>query len=550
MEGSVVRDHRDSFPDTDFPAPGIDTIALAAGWARDHFADLDALADGPRRLTFSEYVNQARAVARGLIAAGVDKGDRVALWAPNSIEFAVTALGIHIAGAVLVPVNTRFKVAEVDFILTQANIKVSFSVEAFLGVRYADILAALWSGDPEPPRLVILDQDGDRGLAKFLSGGAGVDDRALDDRVASITGPDIASILFTSGTTGRPKGAMLRHAALMRGYWTWSGAAGIRRGDRYLCSNPFFHAFGLKAGLLSALMRGVTIYPVAVFNPERALEIIEHERITYYPGPPTVFQAMLHSPDLERSDISSLRASVIGATALPPALIRAMYDRLGFEEIHCPYGFTEGSALATVTVASDDPEIVATTAGRPLRVLMCASSVTMARTPPRARWVRLSSTDTTMRRLSGPGNWRGSSGRRSGDLHSGDLGELDEHGYLRIRGRIKDMYIVGGFNVYPTEVESCLLEMPGVLAVAVTGVPDERLGEAGRAFVVLEPHCRLEERDVIEWCRSRIANFKVPRTVVFASHLPVNASGKVIKSELPGIVRQWPAGDGQPTEVC
>ena len=542
----MLREDRRGFPDTDFPADGIDTIARAARWARDHYRDREAIIEGTRRLTFDQYIGMASAVAKGLIAAGLEIGDRVAIWAPNSIDFALATVGTYMAGAVLVPVNTRFKAPEVDFIVRQARIKFAFAAEEFLTMRYADVLAGLWPDESERPRIVRLGAAGGDSLSQFLADGALLDDEALNARVALIGADDIASILFTSGTTGRPKGAMLRHGAIVRGYWTFSGAVGVREGDRYLCSNPFFHAFGLMAGLLASLMRGAAIYPMAVFSAERALEIIERERITFFPGPPTVFQELLKSDQGGRRDISSLRASVIGATTLPAPLIRAMYDRLGFEEIHSPYGFTEGTALATVTIAPDSREIVATTAGLPLpgidvRVVRPDGSLAA---PGEVGEIVVGGWNRMAGYLD-PVTGGVSDGSERADMHSGDLGELDEDGYLRVRGRIKDMFIAGGFNVYPAEVEACLEEMPQVESAAVVAMPDRRLGEVGCAFIVSAPGQQVTEAEISAWCRERIANFKVPRAVVFVSELPMNATGKVAKAELSKRVPMQQGSSGE-----
>lgn len=525
-------DTRRGFPDTDLPADGVDTIPRAALLARERHGDLEALVDDARRLTFVDYVDLAARIARSLVAAGVGVGDRVAVWAPNSIDLAVAILGIHSAGAALVPVNTRFKRNEVEHVLRQSHPKVVFTVDTFLGRGYAEVLDAIYAGAEDAPRIVLFDATGERSLEAFLDFGAGIGEDELEDRMLSVHPDDIGTILFTSGTTGRPKGVMLRHGALIRAYWTWSGAAGMRRGDRLLCTNPFFHAFGLKVGLLSALLRGMAIYPMVVFHAERVLEVIERERITYFPGPPPVFQEILASPDLTTRDIGSLRASVVGATALPPTLIRDMYDRLGLEEIHCPYGFTEATGVATITIASDPPDVVMTTAGIALPgvdVRIVRADGTQAAPGEVGEIVvdgynRMAGYLDPQTGHAGPDD--------NGPLHSGDLGVLDERGYLTVRGRLKDMYIVGGFNVYPAEVEACIQELSGVLAAAVVGMPDERLGEVGCAFVVRQPGQGLVERDVVDWCRERLANFKVPRAVVFLDTLPLNATGKVAKADL------------------
>lgn len=523
---------RQGFPDSDFPADGVQTIALAALWARETYGLREAVVAGERRMTFDDYVAAALAIAKALIGSGLDVGDRVAIWAPNSIEFAIAALGVHCAGAALVPINTRFKRAELENVVRQARVKVAFTVEGFLGRSYADELDAIDAPGTDGPAIVCLEATGPRCLNAFVAQGAAISDTDLHLRMARVAPGDIGTILFTSGTTGQPKGAMLRHGALVRAYWTFSGAAGLREGDRYLCTNPMFHAFGLKAGLLSALLRGAAIYPLAVYNPQHVLEVIERERITYYPGPPTVFEGLLGCPDLARRDIDSLRGSVIGATTLPPSVIRAMYDRLGFEEVHVPYGFTEATGVATITRASDSRELVETTAG------VALPGITV-------RVIRADGTEAAAgeigeivvdgyNRMAGylDPDKRQPITDDGGPLHSGDLGEIDEHGYLTVRGRIKDMYIVGGFNVYPAEVEAVIREMPEIAEVAVVGMPDSRLGEVGCAFVVTRPGATAGDNDVIGWCRERVANFKVPRAVRFLPSLPLNATGKVAKPTL------------------
>lgn len=522
------------FPDTDFPAPGIHTIPLAAIWAGHRYGSMDALKDGPRRITFAEYMERAKSIAKALMASGVEIGDRVAVWAPNSIDFALVALGIHCAGGILIPINTRFVPAEVDRLSQEVQPKIVFTVESFLNRDFAAVLDALYTDRPTGPRIIVIDSPDRRSLHSFVTAGTEIGDAALSLRMKQVTPDDIATVLFTSGTTGRAKGAMLRHGAIVRAYWTFSGAVGMRQGDRYLCTNPMFHAFGLMAGVLSALLRGMTLYPVAVYDPRVVVELIEHEGITYFPGPPTVFQGLLSYPDLPNRDISTLRASVVGATALPPSIIRDMYSELGFDEIHVPYGFTEVTAVATVTLASDSRATIEKTAGVPL------PGVDVKVVRPDGTQADIGETGEIVvdgyNRMAGYLNARENQ-PDEGPLHSGDLGSFDAQGYLTVRGRIKDMYIAGGFNVYPAEVEAELMEMPGVEQVAIIGVPDDRLGEVGCAFVIRRGAATITEHDVITWCRERVANFKVPRSVIFPTALPMNATGKVLKTELHEMYR-------------
>lgn len=528
----------------EWPAPGVETIAAAAYWARERYGQSPALVEDGRTVTFEEYVDEASQIARALIAHGVKPGERVAVWAPNSIEFALSALAIHLSGAVLVPINTRFKSREAAQVLRDADVKVLFSVESFLGYRYVDALRELCDREPETlsqmPIVITLDGHGQGSLTAAMEWGTAlIAPEMLDERVRGIRPDDIGTVLFTSGTTGRPKGAMLRHGALVRSYWVWSGITGLRQGDRFLVSNPFFHAFGLKVGLLSALMRGSTVYPLAVFTADAALELIERERITYYPGPPTIYQTILASPSLERRDITSLRTAVTGATSIPPQLIDDIYDILGFDEVHIPYGFTEGTGIATLTRSDDDRDTISTTSGRPLpgveievrredgstagvgevgEIVLAGFNVMAGYLDP----------DTGRPRPDDDAGW----------LHSGDLGALDENGNLTISGRLKDVVIVGGFNVYPAEVEACLLQHSGLTGAAVLGIADERLGEVTTAFVIARPGADVTEEMLESWCRERIANFKVPRSYRFVSELPTNASGKIVKNELQKLLAE------------
>jgi HIP---CoA ligase len=529
-------------PITDLPAHGVETIAAAAYWARDRYRDRPALVDGDRTLTFAEYVDKSVDIARALISLGVAPGQRVAVWAPNSIAHAMCVLATHLSGAALVPINTRFRAREAAQVLRDADVQVLFTVESFLGYRYLDVLTDLHEADPgalpKMPVVITLDGSDAKSLAAVTERGtATVASDMVDDRVRAVHPDDIATVLFTSGTTGRPKGAMLRHGALVRAYWLWSGIAGLREGDRFLVSNPFFHAFGLKVGLLSALLRGAAVYPMAVFSAEDALELIEREQITYYPGPPTIYQAMLAAPELGRRDTSSLRVAVTGATSIPPHLIADICDRLGYDEVYVPYGFTEGTGVATITRAGDDLKTVTTTAGRALpgvTVAIRREDGTDAATGEVGEIVV--SGFNVMAGYLDPGTGAPRPADRDGWLHSGDLGSLDERGNLTVRGRLKDVIIVGGFNVYPAEVEACLTEHPAVSAAAVVGAADERLGEVACAFVIRKPASGVTSAELTAWCRERIANFKVPRDFRFVDSLPTNASGKVVKADLRRLV--------------
>jgi acyl-CoA synthetase (AMP-forming)/AMP-acid ligase II len=326
---------------------------------------------------------------------------------------------------------------------------------------------------------------------------------------------------------------MLTHQASIRAYWSWSDVVGMREGDRYLVVNPFFHAFGLKAGILASLLRGATVLPHAVFDVPAVMRRVHDDQITMLPGPPAIYQTMLNHPDLASFDLSSLRLAVTGAASIPVELIVRMRKELPFETVVTGYGLTEATGIATMCRHDDDPDTIAKTVGRPIPGVE-VRVVDDERRPlspgePGEVLIRgynlmkgyLDDAEATAEAIDADG-W----------LHTGDVGVFDERGNLRITDRMKDMFIVGGFNAYPAEIEGIMLQHPAVAQVAVVGVPDPRLGEVGAAFVVPRTGDSLDPDALIAWCREHMANYKAPRSVHVVAELPLNASGKVLKYEL------------------
>jgi acyl-CoA synthetase (AMP-forming)/AMP-acid ligase II len=500
---------------------------------RSAFAE--AIVDGERRIDFATLRGLVDDAARALLVAGIAPGDRVAVWAPNSPEWIVAALGITTAGGVLVPINTRFKGAEAAYILERSGARALFTVRGFLDTDYPALLADAGVPLPALERTILLAGEPDAavmGWDAFVAAGRTVPVADLDARVAALGPDDPSDVVFTSGTTGSPKGVVMTHGQTLRAYLDWCDWADLRPGDRYLIGNPFFHIFGYKAGCLACLMRGATIYPLAVFDAGVVLEIVERERISVLPGPPTIYSSLLDHPDCARRDIASLRVGVTGAADIPVELIKRVKQELPFERILTGYGLTEAGTV-TGCKPDDDFEHIATTVGVPwpgFEVRTVTESGADAATgEPGEVIVRgetvtrgyLDDPDATAAAIDADG-W----------LHTGDLGTIDADGYLRIVGRIKDMFIVGGFNAYPAEIENLLLRHPRIAQVAVIGVPDARLGEVAQAFVVLQPGPAIEPAEIIEWSRAEMANFKAPRVVEFLDELPMNATGKVVKDEL------------------
>jgi HIP---CoA ligase len=507
--------------------------AMATATAERH-ADHTAVVDADRRLTYGELLDEARTFGAALVASGVERGDRVAIWAPNSADWVVAVLGLWHAGAVLVPVNTRFKGAEAADILGRSRAKVLVTVTDFLGTDHVALLAATPVALPDLATTIVVRGPTPAGTTAwdaFLGRADGVGRDEVGRRVAALGPEDPSDILFTSGTTGLPKGVVSTHGRTMGVATDWVDMTALMPDDRYLMVNPYFHMFGLKAGILASLAAGATMLPEPTFDVDRALARVAEERVTVLPGAPTIYQTILDHPDRDRYDLSSLRLAVTGAADIPVELIRRVHDELPFSRVISGYGLTEGGT-ATATGPADDVETIATTVGRPrpgfeLRVVDDTDQVVgrgeAGEVLLRSRTIMagyLDDPEATAEALS-PTGW----------LRTGDIGLVDEAGCLRIVGRAKDMFIVGGFNAYPAEIENALLRHPGVRQAAVVGVPDERLGEVGVAFVVPAAP-GLTGNEVVAWARDEMANYKVPRAVEVVDELPMTATGKVLKDDL------------------
>jgi acyl-CoA synthetase (AMP-forming)/AMP-acid ligase II len=339
--------------------------------------------------------------------------------------------------------------------------------------------------------------------------------------------------MFTSGTTGHPKGVLVRGGAIIRAFHGWAAALGVHPGDPYLLVNPYFHAFGFNAGIVVCLLTGARNLPVAIYDPTAVLALIERHRVAVFPGPPALFQGLLNHPDLDRYDLSSLRSCVTGAASIPAELVVAMRERLGFQTIVTAYGMTETSGIATHTLPSDPPEVIAATSGKAipdveLRIVDDNGNEVAAGTEGE---LLVRGYQVTPGYLDEP-EQTAEAIDLEGWLHTGDVAVMDETGYIDITDRKKDMFIMGGFNAYPAEIERVMVEHPLVGLVAVIGVPDQRMGEVGAAFVVPSPDGRPDPAELIAWCRETMANYKVPRHVWVVDALPLTASNKVRKPEL------------------
>ncbi|HEY8216088.1 MAG TPA: FadD3 family acyl-CoA ligase [Acidimicrobiia bacterium] len=505
--------------------------------ARDH-GDREALVDddGAVRLDFRRAEEIMVASTRAAINAGLEPGDRASIWAPNIHQWIGAALGILGAGGVVVPLNTRFKGDEAAYVLGKSRARLLFTVTDFLDTDYVAMLRDADAGLPSLEQIVVLSGEvpsGTLGARDYMAAGQAVPEAEAQRRIDAIRPDDLSDLIFTSGTTGRPKGVMITHGQSVRVYDAWTDVIGLRAGDRYLIVNPFFHAFGYKAGWMSCILRGATIVPFKVFEVPKVLEMVAKEGITVLPGPPTLLQGILDFPERSSYDLSSLRLTVTGAAAVPVKLVERLRDEMTFETIITGYGLTESTGTTAMCRHDDDPETIANWSGRAIPDTELRIVDEQGHELPRGEPGEVVTRGYhVMRGYFEEPEETAKAIDAEGWLHTGDIGVMDDRGYVRITDRKKDMFIVGGFNAYPAEIESLLLGDDRIAQAAVVGIPDDRLGEVGMAFVVPRPGQSLDAEDVIAWAREHMANYKVPRGVEIVDALPLNASGKVLKYEL------------------
>jgi fatty-acyl-CoA synthase len=488
--------------------------------------DRDAMVFGERRLTWAQAREESRRVARALLAAGVRRGDHVAVWVPNHIEWLLLWLGANYIGAVIVAVNTRYKTEEVEYIVRQSDAKLLVMVDRFVGIDYLAMLARLRDADlPELRGVVVIGEapQDTQSWENFLAAAA---DDALDPSAVAYDDPSF--IVYTSGTTGYPKGAV--HSSLvLRNECSISEAMDIDASSRVMNHMPFFHIAGACTGVLPPLITGGAMILMERWDVEEAFRLIERERVTVLSGIPTHFIDLLNDERLAERDVSALKTGWIGGANNPPEVIEAIVSKLGMKGILPVYGMTETTSITTIPKLDDPPELVKSGKGFPVsdfevKVVDTDSGAELDAGQEGEVCVRghlvmqgyYENPEATAEVIDGDG-W----------FHTGDLGVLDDNGYLAITGRKSDMFIVGGSNAYPAEIERALSEHPKVKQAYVVGVPHPRLGEVGFAFVEPRRGAEIERDEVTEFCKGRLSDFKVPRHIEFVTEWPMTATGKI-----------------------
>lgn len=537
------------------------TIGQLLDETAQRFADREALVypELGLRLTYREFRDRVRQAAKGLMRLGIQKGEHIAVWAPNVPEWVILQFASATIGAVLVTVNTNYRTSELAYLLEQSD-----SVALFLtnGYKRSDYVAMVEELCPELaagtmpstageaavsavrcgclPKLrhvVLLDEPRRPGYLHWsdvVALGAEVSDAELDARAAQLSPDDVINMQYTSGTTGFPKGVMLTHVNIVNNARLVVAQMRLTHEDRLCIPVPFFHCFGCVMGTLGCVSVGATMVPLIAFDAQKVLEAVEKERCTALYGVPTMFIAVLAHPDFGRYDLSSLRTGIMAGSPCPIEVMRQVVERMGCREITIAYGQTESSPVITQTSVDDPLERRVTTVGRPLphTEVKIVDPQTGEPVPPGVPGELCTRGYLVMKGYYKMPEQTAQAIDAEGWLHTGDIAVMDEEGYVNITGRLKDMIIRGGENIYPREIEEFLYTHPKILDVQVVGVPDPVYGEQVMAFIRLKPGETMTEDEVRAYCEGKIAHYKIPKYVKFVDEYPMTASGKVQKYKL------------------
>ncbi len=516
------------------------------------YPENDALVypDRNRRYSYKDLNATCDRLARGLMAIGIKKGEHVAIWATNVPEWVLLQFATGKIGAVLVTINTLYKSKELEYILQQSEATTIFMINGFKNTDYVETFnqavpgfRAVHSGDAKTENLsslkraIFIGNGTPQGMMNFTeieSLGVAVSDQVYAARQAELDEHDVVNMQYTSGTTGFPKGVMLSHHNIINNSFNIGECMNFTEKDRLCIPVPFFHCFGCVLGVLVCVTHGSAMVPIEFFSPEKVLQTIEVEKCTAVHGVPTMFIAELESKNFHRYDLSTLRTGIMAGAPCPIEIMRRVMTEMHANEITIAYGLTEASPVITQSSTEDSVEMRATTVGRPLpdvevKIVDIKTGCELLPGQQGELWTRgylvmkgyFRMPEETAQAIDSEG-W----------LHTGDLAVMDENGCCRITGRLKDMIIRGGENIYPREIEEFLYTHPKIMEVQVYGVPDSKYGEQVMAAVKLHIGVAATEKEIRKFCRGQIANHKIPRYVRFVDDYPMTASGKVQKFKL------------------
>ena len=518
----------------------------------ERFPERDALVYPGRglRYTYREFNEVCRRVAGGLLRLGIRKGDTVSIWAYNVPEWVILQFATAKIGAILVTVNTSYKSAELEYILSQSDSTTLFMVGSFKDTDYVATLCEVIPelvtsipGELAAPKLpclrnvVFIGEETPAGMLNFeriMELGSEVADAELAAVEATLDRHDTINMQYTSGTTGFPKGVMLTHYNVVNNGFNIGECMKLTEHDRLCIPVPFFHCFGCVLGVMACVTHGTAMVPVEVFDPLTVLQTIEQERCTGVHGVPTMFIAELEHPEFSRFDLSSLRTGIMAGSNCPIEVMKKVISQMHAAEITIAYGQTEASPVITQTRTDDAIELRVATVGRALpdvevKIVDIESGATL---PPGKQGELCTRGYLVMKGYYKMPEETARAIDADGWLHTGDLAIMDENGYCKITGRIKNMIIRGGENIYPREIEEFLYTHPKISDIQVYGVPDRKYGEQVMAAVILKKGQTMTGEEVREFCHGRIANYKIPRYVKFVESYPMTASGKIQKFKM------------------
>jgi fatty-acyl-CoA synthase len=510
-----------------------DTIGDNFDRAAQRWPDRDALVDraSQRRWTYAQLGAEIDALAHGLLAARIGKGDRVGIWAPNCAEWLLTQYATAKIGAILVNINPAYRTSELEYVLNQAGIRLLIAARSFKTADYAEMISQVRPRCPALHRVLLIGSPEWDALSVHDA-----DPAALADQQATLSSDDPINIQYTSGTTGFPKGATLSHHNILNNGYFVGELCGYTEADRICVPVPLYHCFGMVMGNLAATSHGAAlVYPAPSFEPAATLAAVAQQRCTSLYGVPTMFIAMLAAADFESYDLSSLRTGIMAGSPCPVEVMKQVVDRMGMTEVTICYGMTETSPVSTQTRADDSLERRVSTVGRvhphlEVKVIDPDTGLTVPRGVPGELCTRGYSVML--------GYWQQPEQTaevidQARWMHTGDIAVMDAEGYLNITGRIKDLVIRGGENVYPREIEEFLYTHPDILDAQVIGVPDARYGEELCAWVRLRPGApELTAEALRDFAAGKLAHYKIPRYVHLVEEFPMTVTGKVRKVEM------------------
>ena len=528
--------------------PG-DTLGVVLEKVGARYPKQEAIVSGEQRITYETLMHRVDSMANALLKMGVNKGDKVAIWMSNIPEWVYVHFACLRIGAPVVPLSTRYKVHELEYILRQSDSTTLFMMDHFLKVDYTPMIYELCPelkecqpGDlrcerlPLLKRVVIVGEQSYPGMLDYnqvlKSGEDYASSAELKKAQEAVEPEDVYIIPFTSGTTGFPKGVVTTHYQYMRIMSAVSARFQMTEEDRILVVSPFSHNMGNMTGMLLGGCNGACILPMESFDPGEALRLIDEEKASKFTGSPTMYIMMLDHADFPKRDTTSIKAAVIGGADVSPDLVRTIMDKMGIKDLISAFGLTENTGVSTISQPGAPTEIVANTAGKlifddcDLKVL---DPETGAEVPRGTQGEFCSRGFYVMKEYYRLPEETKKAFNKDGWFRTGDLGTMDEKGYIKITGRLKDMFITGGVNAYPAEIESFLMTHPKISMVAVTGVPDRRMGEVAIAFVKLKEGETATEGEIISFARGKMANYKAPKYVQFVDDFPMTATGKIQK---------------------